>query len=317
MTTGPAGPGEGADGTEVRSVRNVLVLTNPAAASGHAAKSAVPAVARLREHGLDVTTATGSDAADTLRLAREAVGSGVDALVVVGGDGMISLALQAVAETPLPLGVIPAGTGNDLAREYGLPLRDPRAAADVIAAGHVRRVDTGRIDTADGASRLFGSVLAIGFDSLVSDRANRLKRPRGRLKYHFAMIAELAGLRPLPFRIVLDDGEEIRRDLTMASVGNTRSYGGGMLICPDADPRDGLLDLTLVAALPRTRLIRFFPTVFSGTHVRHTAVSTHRATTVRIESPGINAYADGDLAGPLPAVVRVVPRSVSLLVPGS
>ncbi len=309
------GPGEGADGAEVRGVRSVLVLTNPAAASGHAARAAGPAVARLREHGIDVTTATGTDPADSLRLAREAVGSGVDALVVVGGDGMISLALQAVTETDLPLGVVPAGTGNDLAREYGLPLGDPRAAADVIAAGRVLRVDTGRIETADGAGRYFGSVLAIGFDSLVSDRANRMTRPRGRLKYHLAMLAELASLRPLPFRLVLDDGQEIRRDLTMASVGNTRSYGGGMRICPDADPRDGLLDLTLVAALPRARLVRFFPTVFRGTHVRQSAVSTHRSATVRIESDGINAYADGDLAGPLPAVARVVPRSLSLLVP--
>ncbi|MBW5482152.1 diacylglycerol kinase [Streptomyces bambusae] len=306
---------EGQGRTAAHAVRSVLVLTNPAAASGHATRAAGPAEARLREHGIEVRSATGTDPDDTVRLAREAVDSGVDALVVVGGDGMISLALQAVTGTQLPLGVIPAGTGNDLAREYGLPLRDPRAAADVVAGGRVLRVDTGRIDTADGTGRYFGSVLAVGFDSLVSDRANRLRRPRGRMKYHVAMLAELAGLRPLRFRLVLDDGQEIHTDLTMASVGNTRSYGGGMLICPEADPGDGLFDLTLVAALPRTRLVRFFPTVFRGTHVRHSAVTTLRSATVRIESAGINAYADGDLAGPLPAVARVVPRSLSLLVP--
>ena len=165
------------------TVRSALVLVNPAASAGHGVKAVGPAVARFREHGLEVTTATGADPADALRIAREAVRCDVDALVVVGGDGMVSLALQAVTKTHVPLGIVPVGTGNDLARAFGLPLHDPLAAADVIAAGHVRRVDTGRISTADGASRYFGSVLAVGFDSLVSDRANRMKYPRGRLKY--------------------------------------------------------------------------------------------------------------------------------------
>lgn len=298
-----------------RTVGNVLVLTNPASGAGHAGRAAEAAVGRLRELGVEVRVEAGADPKDAARRAREAVGSGVDALVVVGGDGMIALAVQALAETDLPLGVVPAGTGNDVAREYGIPRADPRAAADVIAAGRVLRVDTGRIETADGAARYFASVLAIGFDSLVSDRANRMRHPRGRMRYNIAMLRELAGLRPLPFRLVLDGREVIERELALASVGNSRSYGGGMLICPGADPCDGLLDLTLVEAMPRAKLVRFFPTVFKGTHVRHSAVATHRFASLRIESPGINAYADGDPAGPLPAEIRVVPRSLSLLVP--
>ncbi|MEV7420133.1 diacylglycerol kinase [Streptomyces sp. NPDC089919] len=296
-------------------VRTVLVLTNPAAGSGRAGRAAATALARFRELGIAVRAEAGTDPADTVRLAREAVGAELDALVVVGGDGMIALAVQALAGSGLPLGVIPAGTGNDLAREYGLPLKDPAAAAEVVAAGLVRRVDTGRIVTADGAERRFASVLAIGFDSLVSDRANRMRWPRGRMKYNLAMVRELAGLRPLPFRLELADGTVLERPLALASVGNTRSYGGGMLICPAADPADGLLDLTLVEAMPRTKLVRFFPTVFKGTHVRQSAVATHRTTALRIDSPGINAYADGDLAGPLPADITVLPQSLSLLVP--
>ncbi|MFI8106083.1 diacylglycerol kinase [Streptomyces sp. NPDC086023] len=301
---------------ERRTIGTVLVLTNPVAGSGGAARAAGTALARLRELGVDVRSAAGTDAADSLRLARDAVREGaVDALVVVGGDGMIALAVQALAGSDLPLGVIPSGTGNDLAREFGLPLGDPRAAAEVVARGLALRVDTGRITTADGASRYFASVLAIGFDSLVSDRANRMSWPRGRMKYNLAMVRELAGLRPIPFRLVLDGDETVEKELALASIGNTRSYGGGMLICPGADPCDGRLDLTLVEAMPRAKLVRFFPTVFKGTHVRHSAVAVHRAARVRVEAPGINAYADGDLAGPLPAEIEVVPASLSLLVP--
>ncbi|MFI9272970.1 diacylglycerol kinase [Kitasatospora sp. NPDC052896] len=305
-------PGAGPDG---RPVRAVVLLVNPAAGGGRAEQAARRATARLREHGVEVRPVAGSDPADALRLARAATDGGADALVVAGGDGLIALALQALAGTGLPLGIVPAGTGNDHARAYQLPLGAPEAAADVIAEGTVATVDLGRIDTADGTTRYFGSVLAAGFDSLVSDRANQLSWPRGRLRYNLAMLAELAGLRPLPFRLVLADGTVLEGPLTLAAVGNTRSYGGGMLICPDADPADGLLDVTLIDAMPRRRLVRFFPTVFKGTHVLRDAVRTYRTTALRIDSPGINAYADGDHVGPLPAEVRVEPAALRVIVP--
>ncbi|MEZ0089150.1 diacylglycerol kinase [Streptacidiphilus sp. EB129] len=298
-----------------RAVRNVVVLTNPAAGGGHSGPAAARAVARLRERGVEVLSIEGADPQDALRLAREVVARGVDALVVVGGDGMINLALQALAGSSVPLGLIPAGTGNDHAREYRLPLGDPEAAADVVADGNVTQVDLGRISAEDGTSRYFGSVLAVGFDSLVSDRANRLTWPRGRMRYNLAILVELANLRPLPFRLVLDDGSVIERELTLAAVGNTRSYGGGMAICPGADHADGLLDLTLVQAMRRRTLVRFFPTVFKGTHVRRAEVETRRTTTLRIESPGINAYADGEFIARLPVEVGIVPQALGILVP--
>ncbi|MFJ2862458.1 diacylglycerol kinase [Kitasatospora sp. NPDC087314] len=301
--------------TGPRTVHRVAVLTNPAAGAGHAAPVAHRAVARLRALGLDVDRHAGRDPEDSVRLARQAVADGVDAVVVVGGDGMINLALQAVAGTDCPLGVIPAGTGNDHAREYGLPLGTPEAAADVVAAGRTRTVDLGRVTAADGTTRWYGSVLATGFDSLVSDRANRLRWPRGRMRYNLAILAEFVNLRPLPFRITLADGTVIERDLTLAAVGNTRSYGGGMLMCPAALPDDGLLDLTLVAAMPRLRIARFFPTLFKGTHTTHPEVTTHRTTSLRIDSPAITAYADGEFIAPLPVDVTVDRAALHLLVP--
>ncbi|MFB7476276.1 diacylglycerol kinase [Kitasatospora sp. NPDC056184] len=298
-----------------RTIARVVLLTNPAAAAGHAEPAALRAAARLRDHGITVDARAGASAADSLALARDAVGS-CDAVVVVGGDGMINLGLQAVAGTATPLGVIPAGTGNDHARAHGLPRDDPEAAADVVAAGHTRTVDLGRITAADGTTRWFGSVLASGFDSLVSDRTNRLRWPRGRMRYHLAIAVEFANLRPLPFRVTLADGTEISRHLTLAAVGNTSSYGGGMLICPDADPADGLLDVTLVDAMPRHRIARFFPTLLKGTHIHHPEVTTYRTTSLRLASPGITSYADGEFMAHLPIEVTAAPAALHLLTPG-
>ncbi|SOB81149.1 diacylglycerol kinase [Streptomyces sp. 1331.2] len=313
--TGPSGPAGPSGPTGRRSVRRVAVLSNPAAGAGHAGPAAGRAVARLRSLGIEAEPHAGRSAEDAVRLAREAAADGVDAVAVVGGDGMINLALQALAGTPVPLGVIPAGTGNDHARAYGLPLGDPEAAADVIAAGRVRAVDLGRVTGPDGTVRRYGSILATGFDSLVSDRTNRLRWPRGRMRYNLAILIEFANLRPLPFRITLADGTVIERDLTLAAVGNTSSYGGGMLMCPDALPDDGLLDVTLVDAMPRLRIARFFPTLLKGTHTTRPEVTTLRTQSLRIESPGITAYADGEFITRLPVEVAVERAALHLLVP--
>ena len=158
-----------------------------------------------------------------------------------------------------------------------MPTGDPEAAADVVVDGWAETVDLGRIVGRDGTQKWFGTVMAAGFDSLVTDRTNRMRWPHGRMRYNLAMVAELSKLRLLPFRLTFDGGDEIVTDLTLAAFGNTRSYGGGMLICPDADHADGLLDITMVHSASRTRLIRLFPTVFKGTHVDLDEVTTARA----------------------------------------
>ncbi|WP_066897779.1 diacylglycerol kinase [Mycolicibacterium houstonense] len=296
-------------------MNQVTVLTNPLSGHGNAPHAAERAVAQLQRRGIDVCAIVGTDAAHARRLVDDALDRGTDALVVVGGDGVISLALQALATGDVPLGIVPAGTGNDHAREYRLPTGDPEAAADVIADGRTETVDLGRIEDASGAVKWFGTVMAAGFDSLVSDRTNRMRWPHGRMRYNVAMLAEISKLRLLPFRLTFDDEPEIRTDLTLAAFGNTRSYGGGMLICPGADHADGLLDVTMITSASRTRLIRLFPTVFKGTHVNLDEVTTKRARTVHVECPGINAYADGDFALPLPVTVSAVPGALRILVP--
>jgi diacylglycerol kinase (ATP) len=299
-------------------IGRVTVLTNPASGHGNAPHAAEKAIERLQQRGIDAVAIVGRDAEHARRLLDAAVEKGTDALVVVGGDGVISDALQSLAGTDIPLGIVPAGTGNDHAREFTLPTKDPAAAADIVADGWTEIVDLGRIRDRKGMTKWFGTVAAAGFDSLVTDRANRMRWPRGRMRYNLAMLAELSQLRLLPFRLVLDGREEIVTDLTLAAFGNTRSYGGGMRICPNADHTDGQLDITMVHSASRSRLIRLFPTVYRGTHVDLDAVTTARARSIEVESPGsavINVYADGDYACALPAEISAVPGALQILRP--
>src|ERR1700757_2550975 len=303
-----------------REIGKVTALTNPASGHGAAIRAAQTSTARLQHRGVEVVEIIGDDAQDARYLAAAALERGTDALMVTGGDGVVSNALQVLAGTDFPLGIIPAGTGNDHAREFGIATKDPEAAADIVVEGWTETIDLGKIQCGEGREKCekwFGTVAAAGFDSLVTDRANRMTWPHGRLRYYIAMLAELSQLRLLPFRMLLDGTREIDADITLAAFGNSRSYGGGLLICPNADPTDGLLDITMAHSASRTKLVRLFPTVMKGTHVNLAEVSTARATSIRAECPGINVYADGDFACPLPAEIRVVPGALQILRPAA
>ncbi|MFJ5292140.1 diacylglycerol kinase [Streptomyces sp. NPDC088348] len=302
----------------------ITLFVNPTAGRGRGAHAAQPAASALRDAGFSVRTVLGSDAPDALSRAREAVRGGTGALIAVGGDGMISLALQAVAGTRTPLGVVAVGTGNDFARGLGLPVRDPAAAGRSVAValkgGNIREIDLGRVlPGADGAAaprtgeRWFGSVLAAGFDSRVNDRGNRMRRPSGRLKYDLAMVAELAAFRPLPYRLVLDGGPAREIEATLVAVGNGPSYGGGMRICAGAELDDGLLDVTVVGACSRTTLVRVFPKVYRGTHLGHPAVTSYRVRRIELRAAGVTGYADGEPLGALPLTAECVPRAVRVI----
>ncbi|MFG2891631.1 diacylglycerol kinase [Streptomyces sp. NPDC048248] len=291
---------------------DITLFVNPRAGRGRGARETQPAARTLREAGFAVRTVLGEDAADALRRARAAVDEGTGALVAVGGDGLVSLALQAVAGTGTPLGVVAVGTGNDFARATGLPVRAPVAAATRIA--RALKGDGGLpVDLGQVGNTYFGTVLASGFDSRVNDRANRMRVPRGRLTYDLALLAELAALRPIPYRIRLDDGPVREVEATLVAVGNGSSYGGGMRICADARLDDGLLDVTVVGACGRGELLRVFPRVYRGAHLTHSKVSVHRAARVTLEAAGVTGYADGEPLGPLPLTARSVPGAVRLL----
>ncbi|GGF16537.1 diacylglycerol kinase [Williamsia phyllosphaerae] len=297
-------------------VRSVIALVNPNSRNGAGRATATAAVDALRRRGVQVVTRTGLDASDARVAAAEAVRSDVDAVVVIGGDGTIGPVLDAARGTDTRIGLIPAGTGNDHARALDIPTDDPEAAVDIVVAGHSRRVDLGLI-TSTAGEFVFGTVAAIGLDAAVTKRAVGMRRPRGQSRYALAAVAEIMALAPRHFRVTVDD-ESWEMDLVMASVGNTPSYGGGMRICPDAVIDDGLLDVTLVEYAPRRRLLRLFPTIYSGTHVSRPEVHTMRGRRIVIES-GVPApaSADGDLMGTTPVTVEVLPAAIDFLVPPS
>ncbi|MGW5972900.1 diacylglycerol kinase [Streptomyces sp. NPDC055186] len=292
----------------------ITLFVNPTAGRGRGARAARPAASALRAAGFSVRTVLGEDAADALARARDAVEQGTGALIAVGGDGMVNLALQAVVGTGTPLGLVAVGTGNDFARSLGMPLREPAAAgrmiADALKCGRVRDIDLGRV-----GDRWFGAVLASGFDSRVNDRGNRMRLPAGRFKYDLAVLAELAALRPIPYRITLDDGAVREVEATLVAVGNGASYGGGMRICPGADLTDGLFDVTVVGDCGRARLLRVFPTVYRGAHVDLPEVSVFRAARVELAAEEVTGYADGEPVGPLPLTARCVRGAVRVVGP--
>lgn len=289
--------------------REIALLVNPTAGRGRGAKAGRVAAAHLAEAGLAVRELVGRDVREAADLAHEAVAAGADALVVVGGDGMVHLGLQAVCGSQIPLGVVPAGTGNDLARALGVPLRDPWAAAQLVVVGNLRTIDAGRSE-----GQWFAGVVAAGFDAKVNDRVNRMRWPRGPRRYDLATLAELGVFRPIQYAMELD-GVATTFEAMLVAVGNIPSYGGGLYITPEADPTDGLFDVLVVAPVSKTTLVRVFPRVRRGTHLSHPAVSVRRACQVRLEAAGVTAYVDGERLGPLPRTFEVVPHALHVFAP--
>jgi diacylglycerol kinase (ATP) len=290
------------------NAREIALLTNPTAGRGRGARSRDAVLGRLRDAGLVVRNLQGRDADEALDLARQCVADGVESLVVSGGDGMVHLGAQAVATTATRLGIIPTGTGNDVARYFDLPRKDPVAAADRVIAGRTRTIDLAR-----SGSRYFVTVLAAGFDAIVNERANRMTWPKGQMRYNLATVAELRTFEPLPYTLDLD-GEVRRLDAMLVAVGNGPSFGGGLRITEGALLDDGLLDVVIIRPMSRPGLIRTYPKLFKGTHVTVPEYEHHRVRCVTVAAPGIVAYADGERFAPLPLTVECAPGALTVLV---
>jgi diacylglycerol kinase (ATP) len=289
------------------NAREIALLTNPTAGKGKGARARDAVLARLRGSGLVVRNLQGRDADEALDLARQCVADGVESLVVCGGDGMVHLATQAVATTDTRLGIIPTGTGNDVARYFDLPRQDPLAAADRVIAGRTRTVDLAR-----SGSRFFVTVLAAGFDAIVNERANRMTWPRGQMRYNLATLLELRTFEPLPYTLDLD-GEVRRLDAMLVAVGNGPSFGGGLRITEGALLDDGLLDVVVIKPMSKPGLVRTYPKLFTGTHVTVPQYEHHRVSCVTVAAPGIVSYADGERFGPLPLTIECAPGALTVL----
>jgi diacylglycerol kinase (ATP) len=294
---------------------DVWLVANPAAGGGRGARHASMAAKSIRDAGVDCRLVQPVSAADATDTARRAAESGAAAVVACGGDGTVHAVLQGLVGTDTPLGIVAGGSGDDIATGLGLATASPAAAArqiiESLAHGRIRNIDVAEATTADGTRRFFLGVMSTGFDSSVNERANRMSRLGGQ-RYNIAIVRELASFKPLDYRVEID-GVELVEPGMLVSVGNGPQYGGGMRVCPFAEPDDGELDVTWLGALSRPAFLRVFPTVFTGEHVHHPAVHTYRGKSLRIEAAGQMAYADGERIGPLPVTVQVRPRVLRVL----
>ena len=291
--------------------RDLALLVNPVAGRGAGPRLRAQLCDRLRAGGFSVRELVGRDAQESADLAAQAVAGGVGSLVVVGGDGMVHLAAQAAASADVTVGIVPTGTGNDLARALRIPAKDPLAAADVVLASRTRRVDLGQ-----AAGRYFATVLASGFDSAVAERASQMRRPAGQLRYSLATLAELRAFEPIRYRLELD-GVPHELDAMLVAVGNSASYGGGLRMCEGAVIDDGRLDVAVIEPVSKMELVKVYPRLFSGTHVRHPRYQRHRVTTVSLAAADTIAYADGERLGALPLTVSVAPGALRVYAPSA
>ena len=283
----------------------VHLLVGPEAGRGRAGSVHASVVATLRAEGIEVVEITGPDADASSCAAREAVADGAERLVVLGGDGLVHLALQAVAASNTVLGIVPAGTGNDFVR--GLP----DFAADAATAARACLGAAVPLDAIHDGRVWVASVATAGFSGDVNARANTLRFPRGPSRYTVATMWELPGLTLRDVTLIVD-GKTHHHEAALLAVANTGWFGGGMQICPDADPTDGLLDVTVVADVGRIELLRFFRSVFSGRHLAHPKVHTHRGREVRIECDGLRMWGDGEPLDTAPTTLRAVPGAIRL-----
>ena len=291
--------------------RRITLVVNPSAGRGRA-KAYLPRVeARLRVSGAEVVTVRSDSWAGARSAMAAAVRDEADVLAVMGGDGMMHLGLNACADAAATgrtrLGLVPAGTGNDLCRGVGLDPRDPVAAAATIADGDLQLLDLIRV-----GDRYVGAVLALGYDARVNARANRLPWPKGSLRYPLAALAELRVFTPLHYRLTLD-GAVRHQEAMLVAVGNTSTYGGGMRICPQADATDGLLDVTIIHPVSRLKLLQLLPQMNSGRFARDRCVEQLRVRALSVEGPGLTAFGDGEPLGDAPFDVTVAPQALPLL----
>jgi len=285
------------------------LIVNPVAGGGRPARALPQVQAELRARGFEQRFEYTKSLGHARELALEAAANG-EVAVAFGGDGLISAVAGALKHTDGVVGILPGGRGNDLCRVLGIPLK-PVAACAVLASGIERQLDLG-----EAGGRAFAGIASCGFDSVVNQIANETTVVRGSPVYGLALLRALPSWRAAGFAIALD-GNEVRR-FTGYSVAaaNSRQFGGGMRLAPDASLTDGLLDVVIIEDMSKLRFLRLAPTVFSGRHLRYREVSVLRGREIHIEATDqFTLYADGEPIAELPVTVRVLPGAVRMIVP--
>ena len=289
------------------------LIINPSSGRGKGAARGQLVLATLKAQGQEFINLSGASMDEANANARHAINDGqIEGLVVVGGDGIAHLGVNIACDTGIPLGIIAAGTGNDLARSIGMPEGDVVAGTLAVLEklDRPRKVDAIKAHSSTGPFWFFGTASA-GFDALCNQRANQMSWPKGQRRYDIAMVLELAKFKPIHYEATID-GEHRSFDAMLCAVANGPAFGGGMLIAPDAKVDDGYLDLFIVHAMSRLELLKVFPKVYTGGHVTHPAVEFVRAKSVKLSSGNMPVYSDGEARGHSPLTATVVPGALSV-----
>jgi diacylglycerol kinase (ATP) len=295
---------------------NLLLVFNPAAAAGRAERL-LPAVCAALKTFARVEIMKTRGAGDAIARVAGADLSTFDAVLAAGGDGTLFEVLNGLYRqdkaSRIPLGLIPAGTGNAFARDLGLLPRDWKKGIGLIQAGRTRAVDVGRVNTPSGTYH-FLNIVGAGLPVDAMKTAGHLKLA-GNTAYTLATLWHAMKLKSYPLYLEID-GKEIRQDSMFVEISNTRYTGTSFLIAPSAVPDDGLLDVVLLARLSRRRLLRLFPSIYSGRHVLYDEIRTFRAEEIRILAPsGMGLAPDGEIRGCTPATITCLHRDLQIFSP--
>ena len=288
------------------------VIVNPAANRGRGDQIGEKAFAAFSEAGVETRNLSGTSQEDVRGRVRSAA-SELGGLVAIGGDGTSQLAVNLAMELSLPLGLVPAGSGNDQVRQLEISLSDTSAAvANIVGALECpRNVDVMWVETDYRKFWSLGSISA-GFDALCAERANRLVWPKGPNSYVAALFLELPRFKPIEYRIEAD-GVSREFKAMLCGVANVKNFGGGMKISPQSEITDGELEVFILHEVSRPKLLEIFPKVYKGEHVRYSEVEIFKASKVRIENDGFPMTCDGEIIGPAPFSVELHPAGLSLL----
>ena len=278
------------------------LVINPTSGSGKGATVGSYVEVFLIKNEISHEIVTGNSAATLVNNLAVFIAQNPDCegVIAVGGDGLVHDVLQVTTPAQIPLAVIPAGTGNDFVRTLGWSLDKLDPHLERIISQAPTSIDLGLVN-----GKWFGAILSTGFDSIVNERANTMSWPKGPMKYNAAIAIELPRFAPRHYEITLDD-RTISTEAMLIAVANARSYGGGMLVCPDADIHDGYFDVMVLHPVSKLEFLKVFPRVYKGTHVNHRAVEIVRSKKVSISADAI-AYADGERIGQLPVRAECIP----------
>ena len=277
------------------------LVINPVSGQGRGTTVGTYVAGYLNQHAIDFTIVTGNSSIALSDHLRTFISKNPDCegVIAVGGDGLMHIALQLVVPSQIPFTIIPAGTGNDFVRTLGWDLEAIDKQLNQVITTAPSPIDLGLVD-----GEWFGAILSTGFDSVVNEKANAMTWPKGPMKYNAAIAIELPRFKPRHYEITLDD-RTISTEAMLIAVANGRSYGAGMLVCPNANISDGLFDVMVLHPISKFEFMKVFPQVFAGTHISHPAVEIVRSKNVRIESKAV-AYSDGERIGQLPIAAECI-----------